>query len=224
MSCIHFLYPRKWLLLLYCISAALLGSPSSATELTIELEPSALVVRGSEPGGSVAWLGVQRYLDPDYSVTRVTRSGVATAGADGVARIELDSPLAARALWVAVDLGSGALAATTPAGYRLARAERGHSGYSRGEDGKPDALLEDRREIAGLMVRPQVGAWTFFGADGGGSDEDGKNDGHMSLSLAHFEPLPGSPAAPAKLEDRDLWLVIDPVAMDLAIVKGGIEQ
>ncbi len=141
-----------------------------------------------------------------------------------MARIELDGPLASRALWAVVDLASGGLATTVPEGYRLARAERGHSGVARGEDGEADKLLENRREIAGLMVRPQVGAWTFLGADGGSRDEDGKNDGRMSLSLARFEPLPGSPEAPAKLEDRDLWIVIDPVAMDLAIVQGGIEQ
>jgi hypothetical protein len=216
-----------WLALLLLIATSAFGQSGPGgprLKLTLDLESSALVVQGAEPSGQVVWFGVQRYLDPDLSVTRVTRSGMAQAGADGVARIVFEKPLAERAIWVAVDLKSGEFVAAAPTGYRLSRASRGHSGHGRGEGEAADSLLEDRSQIAGLMVRPDVGAWRFAAADGGGDDEDGKNDGRMRVALPRFQALTGSPEAPRKLEGRDLWFVIDPLSMDLAVLKGGIEE
>lgn len=196
------------------------------TKLTLDLETSALVVHGGEPGGRIAWFGLQHYVDPDFSVTRSTRSGIAPAAADGSARIDFDKPLADRAIWIAVDLKSGSFAAATPQGYRLNRLERdktpshGEPGQGAGEDG----LADVRQQVEGLMVRPREGAWRFAGADGGGDDRDGRHDGRMLLGLSRFQPLTGSPAAPSKLRGDDLWFVIEPVAMDLSVLKGGIAQ
>jgi hypothetical protein len=212
------------LILLNRPPAAHADSRPGSHKLAVDFEASALVVHGAEPSGQVAWFGVQRYLDPDFSVTRLTRGGTVQAAADGVARIELDRPLADRAIWVVVDLKSGDFLALTPSGYPLRKPAKGQRGEGRGDGDKPDELLDDRPEIAGLMVRPQIGAWQFAAADGGGDDQDGKNDGRMRLALPRFMPLQGSPAAPAKLDGKDLWFVIDPVAMNLAVLQGGIEQ
>jgi hypothetical protein len=80
----------------------------------------------------------------------------------------------------------------------------------------------------GLMVRPGIGAgtgaWAFTGGDGGPRDEDGKNDGHLRFALDKFDPLPGSPASPAKLQRTDLWIVVDPLSMEIAVHKGGVAQ
>jgi hypothetical protein len=124
---------------------------------------------------------------------------------------------------VAVDLSSGAFAVAAPAGYPITRAKRpSRAGLGQGD--QPDELVDDRAFLIGLVVRPGTGAWAFSGGDGGPRDEDGKNDGHLRFALDKFDPLPGSPAAPAKINGQDLWFVVDPLAMEIAVHKGGVAQ
>lgn len=215
------------LLLAFCVCAPAVSPafgqaepPAPRPRISIDLGANALRISGVSPSGPVAWLGVQRAVDSDFSVARSTRAGVVLAGADGTARIDFETPLARRAIWVVVDVASGEHGTATPAGFPLRLAEDGHSRLSAGEGGAEDALLEDRPEIAGLMVRPGVGAWRFAAADGGGGDDDGRSDGSLRVPLPHLEPLEGSPAPPAKLGSGDLWFVIDPLVLDLALLAG----
>jgi len=73
-------------------------------------------------------------------------------------------------------------------------------------------------------VRPAVGAWTIRVADGGPDDADGKTDGQTVLLLDSAVALEGSPPAPAKLLEADLWFVIDPARQEVSIQKGGVAQ
>jgi hypothetical protein len=93
-----------------------------------------------------------------------------------------------------------------------------------GQGARSDGLLDTRRYLMGLLVRPGVGAWTFAGADGGPRDEDGKTDGHLRFALDKLNPLPGSPAAPARVDAGDLWLIVDPLKMEITVLKGGVAQ
>jgi hypothetical protein len=199
------------------------GGPA---RVALTIDPAGLTVQGVVPNGSIAWFGVEQEVDPDFSVTRRAREGVVLAGADGVARIDLDPPPAKRALWVVVDLQSGDFVAGTPEGYRLNRLDRGKV-PCRGDiraDSRDDGLLDDRTQIEGVMVRPGVGVWRFSGSDGGPEDDDGEHDAHLRLALPAFRALGSSPKAPSKIEGRDLWFVIDPVAMNLSVLKGGVAQ
>jgi hypothetical protein len=171
----------------------------------------------------VIWFGVEHRIDAEYSGEMAQHYQVGTAAADGTARLDLDRSIAPRSYWVAVDLDSGDFVVAAPGGYRIAKPQK-PSRVGLGNGAKADELLDDRAFLMGLVVSPKEGAWSFTGADGGPRDEDGKNDGHLRFALDKFDPLPGMPAAPAKLKGNDLWFVVDPLTMEIAVHKGGVAQ
>jgi hypothetical protein len=197
--------------------------PLKPAAIQIAFEDAAVTASGLTPGRQMIWFGVEHRVDPDYSGTMAQHYAAAAVAADGTARLELDHAPAPRSFWVAVDLDSGALLVAAPQGYRIAKPHL-LSRLGLGQGDKADELLDDRQFLMGLMVRPGVGAWAFTGGDGGPRDEDGVNNGHLSFALDKFDPLPGSPAAPAKLAATDLWIVVDPLAMEIAVHKGGVAQ
>jgi hypothetical protein len=201
-------------------------APAGPPGVSLAIGPAGLAVQGAEPGGQVAWFGVEREVDSEFSVSRRAREGVVRAAADGSVRIPLDPPPAARAVWVVVDLKSGDFAAGAPDGYRLDRLDRART-PSRGDakpEGEDDGLLDVRSQIEGLMVRPGEGVWRFAGGDGGPDDDDRTHNGRLRLALPTFRSIGASPKAPSKIEGRDLWFVIDPLAMNLSVLKGGAAQ
>jgi hypothetical protein len=42
--------------------------------------------------------------------------------------------------------------------------------------------------------------------------------------LDQLDPMPGSPAPPAKVGSADLWLTVDPLRMEISVNKGGVAQ
>jgi hypothetical protein len=197
------------------------GNPKPA--LQIAFEATAVTASGLTPGQPVIWFGVEHRVDAEYSGEMAQHYQAGTVAADGTARLDLGHAPAPRSFWAAVDLASGALAVSAPNGYRIARSPH-PSRVGLGQGSKADELLDDRPFLMGLMVRPGMGAWAFTGGDGGPRDEDGANDGHLRFSLDKFDPLPGSPAPPARLQGNDLWIVVDPLAMEIAVHKGGVAQ
>ncbi|MBW8876539.1 MAG: hypothetical protein JF614_16360 [Acidobacteria bacterium] len=213
-----------WFLLLVSL---LLSPPSWAQgkpALAITFEESAVVASGLSPGKTVVWFGVERQVDAEYSISLFQRYQVGTVAADGTARFVLDQPVAHRSIWTAVDLDTGGFGVAAPQGYRLNRLKNPPCRLGQGLASRPDEILDDRPYLMGLVVRPTVGAWSFAGGDGGARDEDGVNDGHLRFALSKLDPLPGSPAAPAKAAADDLWFVIDPQRMEISVHKGGAAQ
>ena len=189
----------------------------------ISFEESAVTASGMTPGKAVVWFGVEHRVDAEYSgdIFQFYRTG--TAAADGTARLDLDHAPAPRSFWVAVDLDSGAFDVAGPNGYRLARPSK-LPRLGAGQGAKADELLDDHTYLMGLMVRPGEGAWSFTGGDGGPRDEDGQSDGRLRFALDRFDPLPGSPPAPARIKATDLWFVVDPMTMEISRSLGGVAQ
>src|SRR4051794_40987735 len=183
----------------------------------------AVLASGLTPGKAVIWFGVEHRVDAEYSGDMTQRYAVGTAAADGTARLELAQAPAPRSFWVAVDLDSGALAVSAPDGYRLAKPHK-PARLGVGQGAQPDEILDDDPYLMGLMVRPGQGAWSFAGGDGGPRDEDGESNGHLRFALDRLDPLSGSPAAPAKLASNDLWVLVDPLSMEISVLKGGVAQ
>ncbi|HEX4965587.1 MAG TPA: hypothetical protein VF173_32555 [Thermoanaerobaculia bacterium] len=190
----------------------------------ITFEESAVVASGLSPGKTMVFFGVERRVDAEYSNDLYQRYQAATVAADGTARFTLEQPVALRSIWTAVDLETGNFALASPKGYRLARLAAAPSRLVAGSSSGPDEIVDNRGSLMGLVVRPGVGAWTLAGADGGPGDADGASDGRLTLALDKLEPLPGSPASPAKVGASDLWFVVDPQRMEVSVQKGGVVQ
>jgi len=189
----------------------------------LTLGDQAVTASGLTPGKPVVWLGVEYRVDAEFSGDLTERYEVGTTAADGTARLDLPRPPAPRSYWVAVDLGTGAYALSTPRQYRIARAVRPTT-LDTGQGGSSDVLVDTRQYLVGLLVRPGAGAWSFSGGDGGPLDEDGESNGHLRLALDRLNALPGSPAAPARLDKSDLWVIVDPLRMEITVLKGGVAQ
>lgn len=209
------------LLLLSAGAAGAQGSPKPAPR--IAFEEGAVVASGMTPGKRVAWFAVERRVEADYSneISQIYR--MTEAAADGAARLDRPRAVSPRSYWVAVDVERGELVVAAPDGYRITKPER-PARLGLGEGSRPDEIRDDRPYLLGLMVRPGEGAWAFGGGDGSASDEDGESDGHLRFALDRLEPLPGSPAAPAKAKGTDLWFVVDPQSMEISVYKGGVAQ
>jgi hypothetical protein len=215
--------PWGLLFLTLVLVPALAGAQRNPSP-AISFEANAVVASGLSPGKTVVWFGVERQVDAEYSTDLFERYDVGTAGVDGTARLVLDRPVVLRSLWTVVDLDSGNFALAAPEDYRLGRLSQPPARLGVGSDDQPDEILDERPYLVGLVVRPGEGAWRFAGGDGGARDEDGQNDGHLRFALDKLEPLPGSPAAPAKARGADLWFVIDPQRMEISVHKGGVAQ
>ena len=218
---------RSSSLFLFCLllaSAAFAqDNPAKPDKPQIVFAETAVVASGLTPGQTVVWFGVEHAIDAEYSGEISQHYDTVKVAADGTARLDLQQAPAPRSFWVAVELDSGDFAVAAPGGYRIARARK-PSRLGLGDGPKADEILDERPFLMGLMVRPGEGAWAFTGGDGGPRDEDGRNDGHLRFALDKLDPLPGSPAAPAKLKGGDLWVIIDPRTMEIAFHKGGVAQ
>jgi len=191
------------------------GTPAPPA-LKLTFEAQAVVASGLTPGEKVVWFGVEHRIDADFSRQLVRRFDLADVGADGGARLALQQPPAPRSFWVAVDLKSGDYALAAPEGYRIRRPLK-PSQLSAASDG----IVDDRRYLIGLVVRPGEGAWSFAGGD---QDADGRSDGRVRFALDELKPLPGSPPPPKKVKGSDLWFIVDPLKMEIAVHKGGVAQ
>ncbi|HEY0510864.1 MAG TPA: hypothetical protein VGH73_03110 [Thermoanaerobaculia bacterium] len=201
------------------------GAASAQTTPSFSFEDSAVVAGGMTPGGSVIWFGVEYQVDASFSTDVFQHFDAGTAAADGTARLDLGRSLVPHAIWVAVDLASGRYAMSGTRGGRLLRADPSSvSSLVPGGGTVSDQIVDHRPYILGLAVRPGVGAWSFGGGDGGSRDLDGASNGSLSFALSQFDPLPGSPAAPAQAGAADLWFVIDPAKMQVSVQKDGVAQ
>jgi hypothetical protein len=212
-------------LLLAAEAAQAQGNPGTPAkpDPKITFETQAVAASGLTPSEKVAWFGVEHQIDAELSREVVRRFDLTEIGADGTARLALKQPLAERSFWVAVDLKSGEYALAAPEGYRIRRPLK-PSQLSAATGAGSDGIVDDRRYLIGLVVRPGEGAWSFVGGDGGDQDADGRSDGRVRFALDGLTPLPGSAAPPKKVNGDDLWFIVDPLKMEIAVHKGGVPQ
>ncbi len=192
--------------------------------VAITFEDKAVVASGLSAGKTMVWFGVERLVDADYSSDLYQHYKADTVAADGTVRLALDRAVAAASIWVAVDVVTGAFGVAAPAGSLLRHTGQTSGHLAAGAGAAADQFLDTRTYVLGLAVRPGQGAWLFGGGDGGPRDLDKSANSRLKFALDQFDALPGSPAAPAKAGGTDLWFVIDPAAMEIAIfqpVTGG---
>lgn len=207
---------RSLCLLALSTSFALVAAAPLAAQPAISFEPAAVVASGMTPGGQMAWFGVARE-SKDHAATIVRRETVATDDdRDGAVRLDLGREVPLVSIWVAVDLATGKVAVATPEGFPLRRIALPGAGAVPGGTG-PDRLELNRGYLELLVVRPGSGVWGATVGDGGEADDDGAQDGRVSVALAHLRAGGTSPAAPQSLGPGDLLVAIDPNEMEVAV-------
>ncbi|HEY0780879.1 MAG TPA: hypothetical protein VGE98_00375 [Thermoanaerobaculia bacterium] len=187
----------------------------------VTLEPQAAVASGLTPGGQVVWFGIAREISED-SATIVRRDRIDVADAKGGARFDLGRDVALKSIWVAIDLATGKSAVATPAAFPLADSALPVSDLHLGATAaEADAIEDARTAVEVLMVRPGSGAWGLSVGRGGPDDEGGGGGGPLRFSLGRLHALAkGGPVAPAKLDPKDLVILIDPNRMEIVRGRG----
>ncbi|HEY0157369.1 MAG TPA: hypothetical protein VGF28_08805 [Thermoanaerobaculia bacterium] len=199
----------KQLLILTFSLAVLCPFSASATENAnkpprVSFGPGGVTVGDLKPGTHVAWMAVIREPRNFHVATRILRGyGPATPNSDfAIAHEAADE---ASGIWTVVDVDSGSAVHTKPETMVMSRRPIRIEAIS-GET----SVRIGSNAVEVLYVRPRRGAWTFSGADGGGLDADGEQNGAVVMRLQSLQRLKGNPEPPGAVEGGDLVLVIDP--------------
>lgn len=195
----------------------------------LAFEAQAVVASGLTPGGQVAWFSIAREI-AEYDATVVPRTDIATVAADGTARFALGRDVPFKSIWVAVDLASGAYIAGSPAGFPLKQVGFRGAGLLHNAN-RADQIDEGRSFVVVFLARPHLavgagpgdasGAWILAVGHGSDQDDNRGSDGRVTVSLDRLRPLAKSPAPPAHLAANDVVAVIDPIFMEMVLVRAG---
>jgi hypothetical protein len=193
-----------------------LAAPLAAASPALTFTELGAQVSELKPGAQVAWLFAGRAYG-SY-VSRVGASfGVAVdRDTDGVVQLDLGHQRPQHSLWAVVDLETGALLLTQPAGAKVEFEELALRGsLEAGAGGLPNRLRLPGFRYQALWVRPGEGAWSTLLSDGGSEDADGVQDGQLTLALDTMQAVETTPssgeasAAPDQLQPGDLILLFD---------------
>jgi len=192
--------------------------PAWSAPPSLSFEEQAVVISAATPDGPVAVFGVSRGFN-GFTGYVLRHDEVLTAGADGVARLELEL-LPPRSAFAVIDLVTGEMGFGAPEGFELLQRPLGPGSI----DANGAGLTEQRRWVYALWVRPQAaagaGAWGAIVGDGGATDADGAEDGVVRAAVSSFVPIEdGDSAPPERLAAGDVVVVIDPESLEVAAAR-----
>ena len=188
---------------LTCCAAAAMGAP-----LNLSFTDTTITVAPVQPGHRIVLFGAG-HAPALYQLGTFCRSTVLNENGGSVS-YQPEGGVAARSVWIAVDLDTGdsslALPDAGPKSVAFAPATllRGQSG---------DRMTDSRSGTDYLLVRPGDGAWTLYVDDGGAADQDGINDGSYTFAISAMTPLTGDPA-PTVLAAGDVLVGIDRMVLE----------
>ncbi len=188
-----------------------LRAASSAPELAVSFEESAVAVTEVTAGGDVVFFSVAR--EPQGFFQRVVRRvGVVAADALGEARLEPDPPgVPLKSVWAVVDLATGRYGVAAPAGFSLREVPFPGKALEAGAPGIVNRLRNQADAVDLLVVRPGVGAWTLSTWDLASEDHDGEDNDQVLASLGDLQAVEASgPPPPERFARDDVVVVILP--------------
>jgi len=186
-------------------STVLVGAPPPA----VKISDSTVIATGITPVGQVGWFAFARERT-DW-VTRVLHweNLSATADSTGQAVLDLGRSVPVKSIFVAVDMTTGAFAASSPPEYPWAsQVDFPNAGLAFASDKASVISLRDSHdELEVLVVRPRVGAWrsTVRHDEGPETEEPG-----VVVNFASLAPWGSAPPSPGALRAGDLIVAIDP--------------
>ncbi|HEV7672040.1 MAG TPA: hypothetical protein VGS22_26260 [Thermoanaerobaculia bacterium] len=207
-------------LLFCCFVASVSPAVAQTPAPSLAFGPSEVFASGVTPGGRVVFFAVTQEISEDEVATLHRRDAVRIdTDGDGVVFFDLGGPVTQRAIWLAVDLATGAYALATPNGEPPSQTEFAGEGLVLGAPlGAPDSVEDTRTFLEVLLVRPGVAAWAQTIADGGTTDADDKVDGAVDAaidSLSQIDPDTGESPAPDRFGTQDLIFSFDPMSMEI---------
>lgn len=192
-------------------------STGTGSALTIRLDQRAVVVGAVQPSGRVLLFGAA-HERPDFYVRLVPiREVLVDQDGDSTVTYDLRRPMPRFSVWLAVDLGTGAVA--TASGDAAVPAPSGIDATKGVGAGLAAVQVPNGDSSIVSLVRPRVGAWTSRLEDGGIGDTDGAADGVMTVSFAQLQAEGNSPSAPATVIAGDLLAVIDLRTLTLSLAR-----
>lgn len=199
----------------HSIAIALLLLVSSSVEAAGPVQQPSVAVANNvvsvtniSAGGSVAIFGAAQHVGTTVHLRRWQRLLIDT-DEDGRVDWDLGTETPLDTLWVAVDVSTGGVAAVAPAESRFQRIDFPAEALRKGHDNKIEQFVAGRKMIDLLVVRPRVGAWAGFAADGHASDGDQHQNGQSAVVFADARALDGRAPAPRHLTPRDVVIAVD---------------
>ena len=126
-----------------------------------------------------------------------------------------------RSVWIAVDQGSGAIAAGARPEFPLIVRPLVEDNLRKDVEQQIASLAIDIPRLLVLLVRPGAGAWAEAVFDGEKGDHGGAN-GRVDLSFEDLQTIDGKDKAPKHLKKNDAVIAIDPGQLDVFVAQ--VEQ
>jgi hypothetical protein len=222
--------PRHWLLALLValfVPCATVGQTSDAptadtAPLMLAVSAESILAAGAAPGAQVAWFGVSRSFNGQVPTMTRFEEIVVDDDLDGVVELATGAPISERSVFVAVDLGTGALGVLTPNPAAVREVAPPADNVRPDGSGLGARLdrIADRRPYAELfLVRPTVGAWGLSIGKGTQDDEaDAEAEGFVA-ALASFRPLGDTAVEPGEVLGGDVLVAVDRHSLEFYAVR-----
>jgi hypothetical protein len=170
-------------------------------------------VTGLTPQGEVVLFG--RSITYDGGVPVLARHALTIRDEDGDGAVTaIMDEVPRHSTWVAVDAESGSYVVGTPEGTTARLITLSPQEWRENDE----AVDLSREYLDFLLVRPKKGAWALAVWQGGARDADTRNDDNLRLRTSAMEPLLGKESAPPHAVKKDVIVIIDPRALDIAVV------
>lgn len=203
----------------FCVSlliASWTASAQSPVQPRLSIANSGVTVSNVPPGGEIVLLSCAKVMRDRANHLDVQPRLLTDSDGDGT--ITLQTPVALRSVWIAVDVRSGGTAVASHPLFPLYVRDIAPALYRKSARGEIEALEKRIPRLILLLVRPDKGAWLLSAREGEEGDRDGMADGHLRIAFADALPLPGSTSkdkAPATLKPGDVLAAIDPGQLDV---------
>ncbi len=204
------------LLVLIALAPAALAQ---SAPLALQVGEDSVRVSNLTPGGDVVLFSYAKYVRNGQGVNDSRPRLLRDDDGDGV--VSLPGPVPYVSVWIAVDYKTGAVATGAREGFPLYVAPLAPMLRKDADD--QIATLEKRiLRLMLLVVRPEKGAWTLRGREGGSADRDKEANGRLSMAFEDAKPLEeGKEKAPKHLKAGDVVVAVDLGHLDVFLGEVG---
>jgi hypothetical protein len=187
----------------------------------LDVAETAVRATGLTPGGESVVFAVGRLSMP-YLTRVIHWQEAVVADDEGALLFEVSDGVPAASVWVVAEPASGVVLLEIASEAVPPTAELPPGALRASPAGGRNRLVQRFAGVRVLFVRPGVGAWAGFLADGGSEDADGETDGSVEIALERLEPVGSTTAtAPESVAVGDRLVVIDPSGLEsYALVLG----